>query len=345
MQMARRFLIASVCTFILLVGTAASAQETALSAKLLPNDTEMIFTTNLQQILKSEVLKDKKEIIGAAKAAVAGALEQKGVDKYLKTAGFDVFTDLTSLTVAVPGGRNPEESFIIVTGAFDADKIETAVLEASKEAGGGAKLTKLANVKVFELSPKGEKSIFVGILDKKTMVVCATKNDFTDTVARFNGTKTSKMKAEFKALLDTVNSKQSLSIVATTAVLGKLAENLPEGAADKAKAGAAALQQVEGLSFAITIQKNVDFQIGVNAKDAKTAADIAAKGNLGIGFLKATVAEKAKQDEKFAPAAEVVNTIRLTATGSNLLIRGQVSYETLGKILTNLPNLQLPKNQ
>ncbi len=131
-----------------------------------------------------------------------------------------------------------------------------------------------------------------------------------------------------------------LTFVATSAVLAKMADNAPEGAADKVKAAALALQQVDGMSLAVTIQKDVDFQLGFNAKDAKTAADIAVKGNLGLGFAKNTVAEQAKKDERLVPAVDVLNTIRLTSAGSNLMIRGQVSYETLGKLLANLP---LPK--
>jgi len=334
MQFSRRFLIAAVCTLGMLVGTSAvQAQQT----KVLPNDTELIITINLQQIFKSEVLKDKKEIVDAVKGKVTESLDDKGVAKYLKKADFDLFRDLSSITIASPVGRDPKQAFILIEGNFDADKIEAAATDAGNDAGGGLKVIRIGTAKAFEVTPKDEKAMYFGVLNKKTMIVASTKEDFADAVARFSGSKQSSLKAEVKGLMDTVNNKQSISVIATSAIIAKMAENAPEGAGDKVKIATAGLQQLEGVSLAITIEKNIDFLVGVNAKDNKTAADFAAKGNLAVGFAKLSVAEKAKQDEKFAMAMEVLNTIRLTSMGSNLVVRGQISYETLGKVLQNLP--------
>ena len=52
---------------------------------------------------------------------------------------------------------------------------------------------------------------------------------------------------------------------------------------------------------------------------------------------RAAWAEQAKTDERAKVAVEILDTVRVTTQGSNLLIRGQVSFETLGKILQNLP--------
>src|SRR5438132_362818 len=107
----------------------------------------------------------------------------KGVDKWLKKADFDLFKDLSSITFAIPGARNPEEGFILLEGNFDAEKIEAAATEASKEAGGGLKVVMIGKVKAFEIAPKDEKTMYVGILNKKTMIACATKADFAEAVA------------------------------------------------------------------------------------------------------------------------------------------------------------------
>jgi hypothetical protein len=338
MQFARRFCIAAVCTVGLLLGTsAAQAQQT----KLLPNDTEMIVTFNLQQILKSEVLKtdQAKLLIGLAKGKISEALDENPLGKYLKTAEFDLFKDLHIITFAVPGGRNPEDGFIILEGTFDAEKIEAAATEASKEAGGGLKVIRLGNTKAFEITRNGEKTMYVGIVNKKTMIVCAAKADFTEAVARLNGSKTTNFKsAVFKNLLETINNKQSISFVATSAMLLKLAEKAPEGAGgDQAKQAMAFLKQMDGFSAAVTIEKNIDFQLGVNTMDADTAKKYAGLGELLIGAAKLKIAEQAKKDEKFLPAMEILNTLRITSQGSNLVFRGQITFETLEKLMQNLP--------
>jgi hypothetical protein len=52
------------------------------------------------------------------------------------------------------------------------------------------------------------------------------------------------------------------------------------------------------------------------------------------------VKQKAADDPKAAVALEVVNTLRVTSQSNNVLIRGEITFETLGKILEQLP---LPK--
>lgn len=338
MQFARRFWIAAVCTVSVLVAVpAVQAQAT----KILPADTELVMTINFQQILKSEILKtdQAKTLIELAKGKINEQLDDKGVSKYLKKAEFDLFKDLTSLTVGVPGGRNSDEGFIVIEGNFNAEKIEAALMDANKEAGGGLKVTKIANIKAFEVTPKEDKTMYVGILDSKTLIACATKADFAEAVARSGGTKAGTFKAPvIKNLIETTNARQSISFVATSKLLSKLAENNPNAGNDQAKMAMAALQQVDGFSAAITIEKNIDFLVGVNTKDAETAQKFAGIANAGLLIGKAKVQEQAKQNEKLTPAVEVMNSIRANAKGPNLVITGQITFEALQKLLENLPN-------
>ena len=331
MQFARHFWFASVCVLGLFVSASAvQAQPT----KLLPNDTEMIVTVNLQQILSSEVVKANKAIFEFAKGMAAEKLTEKGADKFFKKAGFDPFKDLTSITVAIPGGRDPGEGLIVLEGNFDADKIEAAVTDAGEK----VKVTTIASVKAFEVTAKDDKTVYVGILDAKTMIACVSKADFTEAVGRFKGTKTANFKADtLKSLLPTVNSKQSLSIVATSNLLVRLAENNPNAESVQAKMAIEGLKKIEGFSAGITMQKDIDFKVGVNTKDKETASKFAAFSDKFIQDARGKVAKLADQNEKLAPAVAVLQTIRVSAQGSNLVVTGQVTFETLEKLLSNLP--------
>src|SRR5262245_29503270 len=117
MQIVRRYSIAAACVLGLLLGaSAASAQGT----KLLPSDTGLVFTFNVQQVLKSEVVKSNKLILDLIQGQINQQLDDKGVSKYFKAAGFDLFRDLYSVTVAMPGGgRNLDEAIVILEGNFD----------------------------------------------------------------------------------------------------------------------------------------------------------------------------------------------------------------------------------
>jgi hypothetical protein len=327
MQLSRRLWIAVLCVFV--SASAAPAQQ----IKLLPADTEMILTFNIQQMLESKVAKENKALIELAKGKIDEVLQDKGIAKHLKKADFDLFRDLTSVTLGIPGGRNPEEGFILLEGKFDADKIEGA----TKDAGDSVKMTKIAGVKAFEVNPGDGKTMYVGILDKKTMIACATKADFEEAVARQKGTK-SGFKAEVvKNLMSTVNAKQSISMIATSNILAKLAENAPQGAGAQAQQAVAILKSMEGFSAAVTIQKDIDFQLGVNTKDNETAQKYAGIGNLAIGVAKMKIEEQAKMNEKLVPAVDIVNSIRLTAQGPNLVVRGQITFDNLQKIIQALP--------
>ena len=339
MQLTRRLWIAAACTLAVL---AAAPAVKAQNTKILPADTELVMSFNVKQILTSELLKgdQAKTILALAKGKIEEQLDEKGVLKYLKKADFDIFRDLTSVTMAIPGGRSPEEGFILLDGNFDAEKIRTAVMEASKETGGDVKVkaVKISNVEAFEVTPKEEKTMYVGVLDKKTMIACATKADFAEAVARNGGTKAGTFKsASIKSLMSTVNSKQSINFVATSKILAKLAENNPNAGNDQAKMAMAALEQVDGFSAAITIAKNIDFQLGINAKDAETAQKFAGMANAGLLVARAEIMKRAKDNDKIAPAVDVVNSIRANAKGPNVIITGQVTYEVLEKLLQNLP--------
>ena len=112
----------------------------AQGTKILPADTELVVTVNLQQILKSEVFKANKTLVDIAKAKITEVLDDKEVGKYLKKANFDIFKDLSSVTVGYPAGRAENEAFLLLQGNFDSEKIEGAIMEASKEAGAGVKV-------------------------------------------------------------------------------------------------------------------------------------------------------------------------------------------------------------
>lgn len=339
MRFARHFWIAAVCTFGLLVSTSAvQAQNT----KLLPNDTELVLTFNLAQILKSDVVTKNDLIVGIAKAKIKDLLDEKGIAKFLEKADFELFRDLHSITIAVPGGnRNPEDSFIVIEGKFDAEKIEAMAKDVDKETG-GVKPVKIAGINAFEVSPKEDKKVYVGVLDKKTVIATASKVDFAEAVARLNGNKKAAFKTEvIKSLLETVNAKQSISLVATSNIMAKLAENAPQGGAgDKAKQVMEVLKTMDGFSAAVTIKTDIDFLLGINTKDADTASKYAAKGGLLIAGAKAMIADQAKKNEKLGPLVDIVNTLKLTTQGSNLVVRGQITFDTLTEVLKNLPPLK-----
>src|SRR5262245_58705172 len=99
------------------------------------------------------------------------------------------------------------------------------------------------------------------------------------------------------------------------------------------------LQQVDGITAAVTLTKDIQFQLGINAKDQKAAKEAADGGNFVLLMARTMVQQKAKEDERLLPLVDVAKTLRITSDGNNVLLRGEITLENLEKISKNIPNL------
>jgi len=321
----RLWLTAALCTLALGLSAAQGIEP-----KYLPPDTEIIISVNLQQILKSDIAKEHKDLIDQGKAMLEQHLAEKGIAKYLEKAGFDPFRDLTSVTVAGPGTKDHEAGFILIEGKFDPSKINAVVSDVGED----VKAVDVAGVKAFEITPKGEKTVYAALIGNDKLVATGKKDDLAAAIARLKGSNSTTLKKELKTLMDTSGKKQSLSIVATGPALSRMLEDAPIPNADAAVAG---LQTVEGISVSLNVEKNINFQVGVFAKDKMTAEQLAKTGNGGLMLVKAMVKKKAEEDPKVAPAVDVINSIRVVSQENSVLIRGEVTAATLNQILENVP--------
>jgi hypothetical protein len=315
----------------LVVALATFSTVRAVDPKYLPNDTEIVFTVNLKQILDSPLVKSNKDALDQGKAALENQFGDNPVLNNLKNAGFDIFRDLHSITVASDGGKEP--TAIIVEGTFNSEKLMAAAEEAAKEHPDCLKITRAGSQTVFEITPPGDKVGFATLIKGKVLVATMTREGLTDILARLDGTKNSSLKKPFAVLLDTVNSNQSINFVATGPALAKLvtANPVPNG-----EAASAVLQSIDGLSGAITVTKEVNFQLGINSKDEAAAKKMVQDGNTMLFLAQSLVGQKAQKDEKFAPAVDVVKTLRITSQGSNVLLRGTISFDVIEKAMKQL---------
>jgi hypothetical protein len=153
---------------------------------------------------------------------------------------------------------------------------------------------------------------------------------------RATGKEKSVLKKNVKDLLQTVNAKQSISGIATGSALARALEDAP---IPNAQAIGPALAAIEGLSGALTIGKDIQFQLGIGTKDEETAKDFAQKANFGLIVAKGLLAQKAKEDMKLLPLVDVLNTLRAEAKGSSLVLRAEVTVENIEKLIKSFnPN-------
>jgi len=328
----RSFLSRLACVAAVM-GTALSAR--AVEPKYLPPNSEVAITVNLKQILNSDLVKDKKDLVDQAKAFLKQKLDESPAKEYLDKAGFDLFRDLDSVTVTSDGSKDPNNGFVIIEGTFNADKLVEVAKEAATKSGDNLKVTKAGNVNVFEITPKdNEKTIYSALINNSLMIAAASREQLNAAIARINSNKTPNFRANFKTALETTNSKQSFSFVASGEGLAKMAESAP-----KQPGGdfGAMLQNMDGMAMSISLTKDVTFQLAGTAKTEEDAKKMAAAANFGLIGIRGMVIQQAKQDAKVQPVADIANTLRITTQGNTIVLRGEVSQANLDKMLTLIP--------
>ena len=313
-------------------GTTVPAR--AIDPKLLPNDTEIAFTVNFQQLMKSELAKTHKSLIDQVKDSMKGKLAEKGADKALERMGFDFFRDFGSFTVASPGSTDPESVFVLVNGNFAWDKLKSTAVEEAQAQGKNLKVINVGSAEAFEITADSEKTVYAGLITPKTMAVTLKKQAYEDAVGRGAGTKGGNSKQEFKRLLGSVSESQTVSFATTGAAIIRLLENAPIPNAEQV---VTYLQQIDGLTASLTVEKNVGFQLAVMAKDAQTAETMAKMANGGLSFVRAMAKKKAEEDERAKIGVDVANTLRISSNGSNVILRGELTAENIDFILKNIP--------
>lgn len=308
----------------------------AADPKLLPSDTEWVFNVNFKQILDSPLVKANKEGLDQLLALAKNALPaDEGAEKFFKAAGFDPMKDTTSLSIAGPAGADPDKLVVILEGKFNKEKFLAAADEAAKGAGDLVKVSRVGAVSVYQISLPGEKVIFAGLINDKTLVATASKETLADVIARDSGAKKSALKKEVKTMMETISTKQSINFVATGNALAKGIQNAPN--IPNPDAIAAALGQIDGLSGALTLTKEIEFQLAVNAKDAETAMKMAQGAQLVMGAVKAMAQKKAETDAKAQIAVDVLKTVRVTNMGANIVFRGELTLDVIERIFKMLP--------
>lgn len=287
----------------------AGSVQAADYEKYLPDDTEAVIQLNFKQVLASPMLKDA---IGAIKvlAAAQGAA--------LKEIGFDPFTDLNHVIIAVPGGGNAEKAVILVTGKFDAAKIEAA---AEKSGKADLKVHKVGSRKVYETKANvpqiGEQGVFMSFVDGTTLALANSKDSITETLNRADGTKKSGLKADMRALIGKMDSKLSLSL----AVLGTVA-----GQAEVS-------DRINNITGGIALVDDIKLDLVIAAKNADTAKELEGLISMGLDQAKQILPIVAANQKQLAPLVDLIGVIKVACAGNNVTIKGHLTKEDIEKAI------------
>ncbi len=318
----------AVLTVLFIVATAP-----AIEPGDLPGDTEAVLVVNLRQALAAEIVKQHKELLDHLKFMADNELTNVGAQRYLEKMEFEPLRDLDRLTVSFAGSKTPD--FILLEGKFQPDKFAAAGAEASKDHPDHLKEVKIAGRPAFEIHPEGGDAVYAGLLGKNRMIAASSKDRFEQAVARVGSGKKGNIRQELRQAIEEGGDKRSLVFVTTGPALARLVEDAP---VPNIEALQGLLQSVSALTVAVTLEKNINFELAVNSKDKQSAEQMAKLAGVGLAAGRMMLKKKAEADPKLAAALDVLATMRVSTKDNTFVLRGELTPAALDKLLKAVPN-------
>jgi hypothetical protein len=305
--------------------------------KYLPEDTEAVLTINVRQILDAPFIKKD------AFADLHKALEDRGGNlKHLKDLDLDPQKDLDSIVVTNSNG-DPDRSLLIVHGRFEVTRFEAKAAEIAKAQpeqwsvttipdGTGGQYKVLKSSKWYDFSgvkpTLKNKPAYIALLDKRVLVASPSKDLVIDALDKAKGRKKPALKSkELGGLLEKANGKQSLWIAVLPSALGKI---LP---LDDDSSIRDELQKIDAISGGFTIDDEVKLEIALAVKDGDTARELTTEINEGLNIALTLVALASHEKKELEPALDALKSLRATAKGNTIILKGAVTMEMIEKSL------------
>lgn len=307
--------------------SAAPARAAEVSPYL-PNDSQIVWKLNVQQVLDSELV--KKYALEHIKKALK---ENSEAATILQQLGFNPLQDVTSVTGAAASIDDAKDkSVVVIQGKFDVAKFESLAAAKAQETKDHLKVHTVGTYKVYEVisKEKDKDTFFVGLIDANNMVAAPSKELVVDAFDKKANKKKAAVNKELVDLLSQTESRRSLSLVALGASLTKAAANNPT-----TKVFADKLKSVTG---GITVGDDVKIEFVFHAKDAEGAKLMTKSLNDGVAQAKGLVGLFAAQEPKIAPLIDILNTLKVTPKENDVTLSGEISKDLIEKAAKNINN-------
>lgn len=295
----------------------ASGVRAADADPRLPNDSELVLSLNVEQVLNSPL--GKKYLRAAFEQALKDNPQGSDV---LKAIELDPLKDVSRVTLSLWGKDNV---LVIVSGKFNRDKIAELAAKAAAEQPEKVKIHKGEGATIYEMIDDN-KSTFSAFADSSTILLSSDKSVLKEMLDGSSG-KAGKVKKELAALIAKADAKKSIWLAALPTVASAIP--LP-GDNPQQK------QAVDSLD-AITGNLNVDNNVKLTlALTSKTAAAAQAMNKQLIDFVnlgKLFLPGAAKDKPEIAPVLEVVNTIRTQPKDKTVTITAEMTGDQIEKVI------------
>lgn len=290
-----------------LAGLLPHSAPAAEVSKYLPNDTEIVVTVNVKQVLDASLVKQN------AVEAIRNELKNNGdISAVLEKLGFDPLRDVSSVTLALPAFEpESKKGLLIVQGKFDVPKFQAEAARVAQQMSDVLKIHKAGSETIYEVIPPddGQNVIFVAIVDGTTAVASASKDYVAEALEKKSGKKKPAVSKDVQAMLQKSDGSQSLTLVAT------------------GNAGRALMPEARGLTGTIHVADDLRAEIRIAGQDAAAAKAI----NKKIIDGKNLVQLLASDNEQLAPVVELLRKIEAKVQGTDVVLSVHVPKDQIEK--------------
>jgi hypothetical protein len=293
--------------------------------KFLPDDTQIVASINVRQILDSPLarkLEIPKEIENNIK-------KDEEATKVLKAMGFDPIKDIHRITFASPETPDLKNWLLGVHGNFDLAKIHDAADGYIKTHGDNVSLSKLDNVRVYEIKdPKKGKTGYACFLSKDVLVVSPTKAYVVDAIAKHAGKREPKFTEAIKDLVSKQDSRQSIWLAAlpSTDAKERFVCSFPDFRLffDTSPTPRELAWKLESISVGVSVTHDIKLNLLFWTSEEKAARNLQHRleGAKDFGILYVAQAEELKEH---APTIiDILNAFKYKFTEARGLLNGEL---------------------
>jgi hypothetical protein len=240
------------------------------------------------------------------------------------------------MIVARPDSPERDRGLLIAHGRFDLTKIKARGEEAAQNNGDILKIHKVPDGKggqflVYEVvlpSTQEEVSLFVAFPEKTTVLASFGKDYVVDALKKTERKGLPALKSkDFQALLEKMDVAQSISVAALGSALAK---GTGGGAPKQARE---VVEKVDAVGGGVTLGEGIKVELVIAAKTAEDARELKTNADAGLYQALALLGVAANVDKNFSPILDIVKTLRVTAKGKIVTLKGEVRADVLEEAL------------
>ncbi|HVS37645.1 MAG TPA: hypothetical protein VMS17_18935 [Gemmataceae bacterium] len=321
MMLRRSIGLCAVCV----LAAVASARAGEID-KYLPEDTEMVVSINVRQILDSDLYKKNVGDAGRDALKSLGGEVQDALDDL----GFDPFKDLDRVIVAGPAGGEQDRGLVIAHGRFNLDKFRAKAEKTAKDDPNMLKIHKIGDgdgkFLVYEVQVNDQApNVFVALADDATLLASPGKDYVVDAMRKVNAKEPPTLKnMQMQELLGRMNTKQSISV----AMLGAA---LTEGAPQEVKDLFGKIDVVGG---GVTIGDDIKIELAGTAKSEDDAKQVVESLENYLNQARLLAAALAfSKNNKVGALVELINSVKITAKEKTVVVKAGLSADAIDSLM------------